>query len=324
MSEQAKAVRTANTPGRFDKFKTYLRKYWFIYVLAVPGFLFMLVFNYGPMYGIQLAFKDYKMNLGVWGSPWVGLEHYRRLFSDPVFLQAFKNTVMINIYNLIFGFTFNVFLALMINEIQFRRLKSVVQTAVYLPYFLSWVIFAGLVQVFLAAPTPGDVGGAVNQMLAAFGMETVDFLKNPAMFRSIVVVTGIIKTAGYSTIIYLAAISGVNPALYESAAIDGANRFDMMVHITLPRILPSVAVMFVLSVSQIFLSNFDQIYNLYNNFVLSTGDVLSTYIYRISLGGGGTEFELSTAANFMLNTMGLIAVVGTNKFVEKMDVMGIF
>ncbi len=324
MPELAKAVRAPKAPGRPNKFMAYLRKYWFIYALAIQGFLFMLVFNYGPMYGIQLAFKDYKMNLGVWGSPWVGLEHYRRLFSDPVFLQAFKNTVLINVYNLIFGFTFNVFLALMINEIQFRRLKSVVQTAVYLPYFLSWVIFAGLVQVFLAAPTPGDVGGAVNQMLAALGMETVDFLKNPAMFRSIVVITGIIKTAGYSTIIYLAAISGVNPALYESAAIDGANRLDMMLHITLPRILPSVAVMFILSVSQIFLSNFDQIYNLYNNFVLSTGDVLSTYIYRISLGGGGTEFELSTAANFLLNAMGLVAVVGTNKFVEKMDVMGIF
>lgn len=324
MPEQAKAVRVPKAMGHPNKFMAYMRKYWFIYALAIPGFLFMLVFNYGPMYGIQLAFKDYKMNLGVWGSPWVGFEHYRRLFSDPVFLQAFKNTVLINVYNLIFGFTFNVFLALMINEIQFRRLKSVVQTAVYLPYFLSWVIFAGLVQVFLAAPTPGDVGGAVNQMLAALGMETVDFLKNPAMFRSIVVITGIIKTAGYSTIIYLAAISGVNPALYESAAIDGANRLDMMLHITLPRILPSVAVMFILSVSQIFLSNFDQIYNLYNNFVLSTGDVLSTYIYRISLGGGGTEFELSTAANFLLNAMGLVAVVGTNKFVEKMDVMGIF
>ena len=225
---------------------------------------------------------------------------------------------------MIFGFSFNVFLALMINEIHFRKLKSAVQTAVYLPYFLSWVIFAGLVQVFLAAPTPGDVGGAVNQMLAALGLETVDFLKRPEMFRTIVVITGIIKTAGYSTIIYLAAIAGVNPALYESAQIDGANRWDMLWHITIPRILPSVAVMFILSVSQLFLSNFDQIYNLYNNFVLSTGDVLSTYIYRISLGGGGAKFELSTAANFLLNAMGLIAVVGTNKFVEKMDVMGIF
>lgn len=312
------------TKGIWQRFTAYMRKYWFIYMLVLPGLLFMLVFNYGPMYGIQLAFKDYQMNKGVWGSPWVGFVHYRELFADPVFIQAFKNTVIINLYNLAFGFSFNVFLALIINEIQFRHFKSVVQTAVYLPYFLSWVIFAGLVQVFLASPTPGDVGGAVNQLLASIGIGSVDFLKRPDLFRGIVVITNVIKTAGYSTIIYLAAIAGVSPSLYESAQIDGANRWDMMIHITIPRILPSVAVMFILSISQLFLSNFDQIYNLYNNFVLSSGDVLSTYIYRISLGGGGQQFELATAANFLLNSMGLIVVLATNKFVQKLDVMGIF
>ena len=232
-------------------------------------------------------------------------------------------TVNDNIYNLIFGFSFNVFLALMINEVQIRRLKSIVQTCVYLPYFLSWVIFAGLVQVFLQAPVPGDTGGMVNQLIVAMGGEAVDFMKRPELFRGILVVTNIIKTAGYSTIIYLAAIAGVDPTLYEAAAIDGGNRKDMLFHITIPRILPSVAVMFLLNVSQLFLSNFDQVYNLYNNFVLSTGDVLSTYIYRISLGGG-MEFELSTAANLLMNVMGLIALVFSNKFVKKLDVMGIF
>ena len=305
------------------RFSTAARKYWFIYLLAIPGLLFLLVFSYAPMYGVVLAFKDFKMNLGVMGSPWVGLYHYRELFADPAFIQAFKNTVIINIYNLIFGFTFNVFLALMINELQMKRLKSVVQTCVYLPYFLSWVIFAGLVQVFLQAPVPGDVGGVVNQVIQAMGGEPIDFMKRPEMFRGILVITNIIKTAGYSTIIYLAAVAGVDPALYEAASIDGANRRDMLLHITIPRILPSVAVMFLLSISQLFLSNFDQVYNLYNNFVLNTGDVLSTYIYRISLGGGG-EFELSTAANLLLNIMGLIALVVTNRFVKKLDVMGIF
>ena len=299
-----------------------IKKYWFIYLLAIPGFIFLVLFSYGPMYGIVIAFKDYKMNLGVLGSPWVGLAHYRELFSDPSFIQAFKNTIIINIYNLIFGFSFNVFLALMINEVQMRRLKSVVQTCVYLPYFLSWVIFAGLVQVFLQAPVPGDMGGMVNQLIVAMGGEAIDFMKQPELFRGILVITNIIKTAGYSTIIYLAAIAGVDPTLYEAAAMDGGNRKDMLLHITIPRILPSVAVMFLLEVSQIFLSNFDQVYNLYNNFVLSTGDVLSTYIYRISLGGR-MEFELSTAANLLMNVMGLIALVVTNKFVKKMDVMGI-
>ena len=215
------------------------------------------------------------------------------------------------------------YLALMINEIRLRRLKPVVQTFVYLPYFLSWVIFAGLVQVFLEFPSSADVGGVVNQVIQAMGGEAIDFMKRPEMFRGILVITNIIKTAGYSTIIYLAAVAGVDPALYEAASIDGANRCDMLFHITIPRILPSVAVMFLLSISQLFLSNFDQVYNLYNNFVLNTGDVLSTYIYRISLGGGG-EFELSTAANLLLNVMGLIALVVTNRFVKKLDVMGIF
>ena len=175
-----------------------LRKYWFIYLLALPGIIFLLLFSYGPMYGILLAFKDFKINKGVWGSPWVGLLHYKELFSDPSFIQAFKNTVIINVYHLIFGFSFNVFLALMINELQFRRIKSVIQTCVYLPYFLSWVIFAGLVQVFLQAPVPGDVGGVVNQIIVALGGEAVDFMKRPELFRGILVVTNIIKTAGYS------------------------------------------------------------------------------------------------------------------------------
>ena len=320
MTHQAAAGKRRGLGARF---MLSLRKYWFIYLLALPGIIFLLIFSYAPMYGILLAFKDYKMNKGVWGSPWVGLAHYKELFSDPAFIQAFKNTVIINIYHLLFGFTFNVFLALMINELQLRRVKSVIQTCVYLPYFLSWVIFAGLIQVFLQAPVPGDVGGVVNQVIAFFGGQTVDFMKEPGMFRGILVITNIIKTAGYSTIIYLAAIAGVDPTLYEAAAIDGGNRKDMLLHITFPRILPSVAVMFLLQVSQLFLSNFDQVYNLYNNFVLSTGDVLSTYIYRISLGGG-SEFELSTAANLLLNVLGLLALIFSNKFVKKLDVMGIF
>ncbi len=321
--QMAARPKNHSAPGVGRRFVTSVRKYWFIYLLAAPGFVFLLLFSYAPMYGILLAFKDYKMNLGVWGSPWVGLQHYQELFSDPVFIQAFQNTIIINIYNLIFGFSFNVFLALMINELQLRRVKSVVQTCVYLPYFLSWVIFAGLVQVFLQAPVPGDVGGLVNQVIVALGGEAIDFMRTPSMFRGILVITNIIKTAGYSSIIYLAAIAGIDPTLYEATTIDGGNRKDMLVHITFPRILPSVAVMFLLQVSQLFLSNFDQVYNLYNNFVLSTGDVLSTYIYRISLGGGA-EFELSTAANLLLNVLGLIALVASNKFVKKLDVMGIF
>lgn len=324
MDKTVAATRLPGKQSKLSKLLAYIKKYWFLYMLILPGFVCMVVFNYGPMYGIQLAFKDYSPRLGVWGSKWIGLDNFYRMFKDPNFIRAFKNTIIINLKNLAFGFSFNVFLALMINELKLRRVKPIVQTCVYLPYFLSWVIFAGLVQVFLEFPSTADMGGVLNQIIAALGGEPVDFLKSPEMFQTILVITNIIKTAGYSTIVYLASLSGIDPALYESAQIDGANRFDMLVHITIPRILPSIMIQFILQISSLFSSNFDQVYNLYNNYVISTGDVLSTYIYRIALGGGGTDFELSTAMNLILNVMGLIVVVGTNKFVEKLDVQGIF
>jgi len=313
-----------NIGGRFgrgwNQFINYIKKNWFIYMLVLPGLACLIIFNFGPMYGIQLAFKDYSIKLGIWKSPWAGLKHFREMFEDKVFWIAFRNTVIINVYHLIFGFTFNIFLALMINELRNKLLKSVVQTFVYLPYFLSWVIFSGLVMIFLGT---SDSGGLVNAIIAQMGFAEIDFLKRPDLFRGILVVTNIIKTAGYSTIIYLAAIAGINPSLYESAEVDGANRFHKLIHITIPRILPCIAVMFILQISSIFSSNFDQVYNLYSAYVYSTGDVLSTYIYRNSLGGGG-NFEISTAMNFILNFFGMIVAIISNKFVEKMDVMGIF
>ncbi len=315
------------TPMRasfFTRFYRYMKKYWFLYMLVLPGLCFLLVFEYAPMYGITLAFKDYSPRLGVLGSPWVGLNHFKEMLADPNFIRAFKNTLIINVYNLVFGFTFSVFLSLMINEIRLKKVKSVVQTSVYLPYFLSWVIFAGLVQVFLEYPSSADLGGVVNQVITKLGGTPIDFLKRPELFRGILVISNIIKTSGYSTIVYLAALAGISPTLYESAAIDGANRKDMLLHITIPRIMPSIAIMLILQLAGLFVSNFDQVYNLYNNYVLSTGDVLSTYIYRISLGGGGTNFELSTATNFLLNAMGLVVVLIANKFVNKLDVQGIF
>ena len=315
------------TPMRasfFTRFYRYMKKYWFLYMLVLPGLCFLLVFEYAPMYGITLAFKDYSPRLGVLGSPWVGLDHFKEMLADPNFIRAFKNTLIINVYNLVFGFTFSVFLSLMINEIRLKKVKSVVQTSVYLPYFLSWVIFAGLVQVFLEYPSSADLGGVVNQVITKLGGTPIDFLKRPELFRGILVISNIIKTSGYSTIVYLAALAGISPTLYESAAIDGANRKDMLLHITIPRIMPSIAIMLILQLAGLFVSNFDQVYNLYNNYVLSTGDVLSTYIYRISLGGGGTNFELSTATNFLLNAMGLVVVLIANKFVNKLDVQGIF
>ncbi|MGC4154922.1 MAG: ABC transporter permease subunit [Propionicimonas sp.] len=306
--------------GRLERAYRYVRKHWFTYLLVLPGLTFLLVFNYGPMYGIQLAFKDFSVSKGIWGSPWVGFDHFVRMANDPVFWNALGNTIQINLLNILFGFTFNILLALMINELRLRWLKSSVQTLVYLPYFLSWVVFAGLVGAILSLSSDG---GVVNTLLVSFGFQEVDFLRSPELFQPVLVVTNIIKTAGYSSIIYLAAIASADPALYESAAIDGCNRIHMMWYITLPRIMPSIVVLLILQLATVFQSNFDQVYNLYSSFVLSTGDVLSTYIYRISLGGGG-NFELSTAVNLLFNLAGLIIIIFTNRIVKRLDVMGIF
>lgn len=230
---------------------TYIHKHMFLYLLVLGGAL-MILFSYVPMYGLTLAFKDLNFSTGIWGSPWVGWANFEKLFNDKQFWQVMWNTVLINLYNILFGFTFIIFLALMLNEMKCRWIKSVSQTFVYLPYFISWVVFSGLVTTFLSP----EQGGFVNDVIVALGGERVNFLGTPAYFRTILVVTNTIKTAGYNTIIYLAAMAGVNPELYESAEIDGANRFHMMVHITLPRIYPTIAVLLILQLAALFSSNF--------------------------------------------------------------------
>lgn len=303
--------------SRFEKLTAYLHQYWFFYLLALPGLVFLLLFSYGPMYGLLLAFKDFNYRLGIFGSPWAGFKHFESFLTDSYFWTVVKNTVLINVYNIVFGFTFTILLALMLNEFRMRRTKRIVQTAVYLPYFISWVIFSGLVIVFL-----DPQAGLVNAVIKACGAEPINFLTNKEMFRTILVITNTIKTAGYGTIIYLAAIAGVNPELYESAKVDGANRYHLIRYITLPRIYPTIAILLILQVSSLFISNFDQVFNLYSPMVYETGDVISTYIYRIGLGKG--DYSVSTAINLLFNTIGLFILIGTNKAVEKMDVMGVF
>ena len=252
----------------------------------------------------------------------MGLYHYQELFADPAFIQAFKNTVIINIYNLIFGFTFNVFLALMINELQMKRLKSVVQTCVYLPYFLSWVIFAGLVQVFLQAPVPGDVGGVVNQVIQAMGGEPIDFMKRPEMFRGILVITNIIKTAGYSTIIYLAALSSVDTQLYEAAKIDGAGRWQLMWHVTLPAIRGTIILMLIMKVGSLLNTGYEQIFLMQNAMNRSVSDVFDTYIYTKGIVNG--QYSLATAAGLFKSIVSMVMVIGANKIAKLFGESGLY
>ncbi len=295
----------------------YLSRNWFLYLLALPGFIYLFIFRYSPIYGVLIAFKDYKVRLGIWNSPWVGLENFKILFQDEYFYKVLANTVWINVLNIFFCTIFTVFLALLLNEMLSTKIKRIVQTAVYLPNFLSWVVFGGLVIIFLS---PSE--GPVNKIITALGGKSVYFLIQPQYFKAILVITTIIKSAGFGTIIYLSSLAGIDPGLYESAVIDGANRFHAMKHITLPRLYPTIAVMVMLDLANIFSSNFEQVFTLYNPLVYDTGDVLSTYLYRSGMLEG--KFEMSTALSFVFNVVSLLTILGVNKVISRSDVVGVF
>lgn len=295
----------------------YIRRYWFVYLLAVPGIIQLLIFKYGPMNGILIAFKNYSYKKGVWGSDWVGFKHFSVMFQSKEFYRVLGNTVVINLLNIAIGFTFVLLLALLINEIKLQLLKRSIQTLIYLPHFLSWVVFAGIV-INLLSPSEG----AINKIIVFFGGEPIYFLAHPEYFKAILVLSSMIKEAGFDTIIYLAAIASVNPHLYESAVIDGANRVQLIRYITLPRIMPTVAVLLILRMASLFGSNFDQVFNLYNPLLYETGDVLSTYLYRTGLLEG--KFEMSTALGLVFGLIGLALIYFTNRIIRRMNVTGIF
>lgn len=302
-------------PGSLIK---HIKRYWFLYMMLIPGLLHLIIFRYIPLTGIILAFKKYTIRGGIFGSPWVGLDNFKELFSDLTFLGVvLRNTIILNLYHIIFGFTFTILLALMLNEITNTKIKRVFQTAVYFPNFISWVVMAGLFTTMLSPEN-----GIVNEIIKLFGGEPIYFLLKKEYFRGILVVSNIVKTAGYSTILYFAAITGINPELYESAVIDGAHRGHLLYYITLPRIKPVIVLMLVFSLAGIFGSNFEQVQSLYNPAVYETGDVLSTYMYRIGLTQG--RYEVATAQGIVFNVIGLILLYFTDKASKRLDVMGIF
>jgi len=294
-----------------------IKKHWFLYLLVLPSVIYVFIFRYVPIYGLLIAFKDYSIRKGILGSPWVGFKHFNILFTDPYFYKVLWNTIIINIYNITFGFIFTITLALFLNEIRISTFKKAFQTTVYMPNFLSWVVFSGLITMVLSPS-----GGILNKIISVLGGEEIYFLIEPKYFRAILVSSSIIKSAGFGTIIYLAAIAGINTELYDAAIIDGAHRGQLMRYITFQRIKPTIAVLLILSVAGIFGSNFEQVYTLYSPLVYDTGDVLSTYLYRTGLIDG--RFEMATAIGLVFNIIGLILIITTNKFIEKMNVMGIF
>ncbi len=290
--------------------RAHIRRALPIYCMLAPGILALLAFHYFPIYGIIIAFKDFSPYKGIWGSPWVGLLHFRYFLSDENFWRVMGNTLIINFYKLIFEFPFPVVFALLLNELSSRHFKKFIQTVSYLPHFISWVIVASIVTAVLSPS-----GGLVNVILRAFGVESIYFLAKAQYFRTILVVTDIWKGFGMGAVYYIAALSGIDQELYEAAAIDGAGRLRQTWHITLPGLRNIIVVLLVLRVGSMITIGFEQVFLLYNPMVYAVGDVISTYTYR--LGIENTKYSLTTAIGLSQSVVNFLLVYTANRLARK-------
>ena len=305
---------TGNRAGGGSDIWRRMAKYKMLYVMLLPTIVFLFIFHYIPIYGASIAFKEFWVTKGILGSPWVGFDHFERLFATEKFWQVFRNTIEINLLRLVFGFPAPIVLAILLNEVRHRLFKRSIQTIVYLPHFISWVTIAGIMFSLLSNE------GLVNKLIVTFGGDPVNFLTSNSMFRPLLVVSGIWKEVGWGTIIYLAALSGINPDLYEAATVDGANRFKQVLHITLPSLLPIISILLILNFGSMMNGGFDQVFNLYNTMVYESGDVIDTYVYRIGLTQG--EYSMATAIGLFLNLINFVLLVLVNGAAKRIGGQG--
>mgnify|MGYP005794075971 FL=1 len=273
--------------------------------------LYYIIFAYVPMYGVQLAFKEFIARDGIWGSPWIGFENFERFFSSYNFIALLKNTLGISVYSLIVGFPLPILFALLLNYIRSTKLKKTVQMVSYAPYFISTVVMCGMIVIFLQADT-----GIINQLLVALGMESVSFLSVPEYFKSIYVWTGVWQGLGWNTIIYISALSGVDYEMHEAAIIDGATKLRRMWSIDLPSILPTAVMLLILNVGGIMNVGFEKVYLLQNSLNQSASDVISTYVYRV--GMINNDYGYSTAVGLFNSVINVILLVSVNQITKKL------
>lgn len=304
--------------GFFKRFSKSLKKYWMYYLFFLPCAVGLIMFSYVPMAGVVLAFKEYWPKYGIFGSPWAEPFTYwfDKLFVDPTFWDVLWNTVIISLLRLVCGFPFPIILAILFNELKNKGFGKFVQTILFLPYFISWIVLSGMVKMIFS------VDGFANSIVGLFGAEPVRFLSTSGTFLALIILVGIWKDAGYGMIIYLASISSIDQGLYEAVEIDGGNRWHKILHITLPGIASAIAIQLILSLSGILNGGFDQIYNLYSVPVYDVADIIDTYLYRVGLSEG--QYELGTALGLFKSVIGLILVVISNKATKLLGGEGIW
>lgn len=295
----------------------YVWKQRMFYLLLIPGLLYFVTFKYVPLTGILIAFKDYKILRGFWRSEWVGLENFNYIFSLPDFGQAVINSLLFNLYSLVFGFPVPIILALLLNEIRHMMFKRITQSVLYMPHFLSWVVVGG---IFLSILSPGY--GVVNQVIKHFGGEPIYFAAELEYIRTLIVGAGIWKGAGWGTIIYLAALTTVDPQLYEAAKVDGANRLMQAWHITIPAILPTATVLLLIQIGNLMDYGFEHVYVFLNPSVYPKADIIETFVYRNGVVGG--QYSLATAVGLFQMVIGFILLVAANQAVKRRSEHSLF
>ena len=296
------------------------KRFWpnrYLFLMFLPGLLYFIIFSYIPMGGIVIAFKDYSPWVGILNSPWVGLRHFQDFFSGPYAWRLIRNTLLLNIYGLIFGFPIPIIFALLLNELASQWYKKTIQTLTYFPYFLSMPIVAGLI-IQLLSPSSGIIN---NILVNWFGREPIYFLTKPEYFRAIYISANIWRSMGYSAIIYLAALTGIDPTLYEAAVIDGANRWQRVRFVTLPGLTPTITILLILSMGSILSVGIDLILLLYNPTTYETADVIGTFVYRRGIAGigGAPDLGLGTAVGLFQSAVGLLTILLVNSIARKIS-----
>ncbi len=283
----------------------------YVYLMAVPVVAFYIIFNYMPMYGVLIAFKDYNIKQGIWASPWVGLANFKEFFASPFCFRVIKNTILISLYDVVWGFPAPIILALLLNEISSQKYKKTIQTITYMPNFISMIVVVGFIISFTSS------NGLISSMLSFFGMEPTNLLAKPQYFRTIYIASGIWQGVGFGSIIYFASLSNINSELYEAAMIDGAGRWSRLLHVTLPGIAPTITILLILRIGSLMSVGAEKIILLYSPLTYSTADTISSYVYR--LGIQGVKYSYSTAVGLFNTLINLILLILANKISQKVS-----
>ena len=310
------ALKTNRRTASYRKWKRVLRN-WQLYVFLIPTILYFLIFRYYPMYGLQIAFRNYKASKGIWGSQWVGMRNFQRFFATADFWQLLENTLAISVGNLLISFPVPIILALLLNQLPSKRYKKIVQTVIYAPHFISTVVMVGIIFLFFSPSS-----GIINHMIVAFGGQPIHFMAEASMFRPLYIGSEIWQGAGWGSILYLAALASINPELHEAAVVDGANKLQRVWHIDIPGILPTVVIMFILNSGKVMAVGFEKAYLMQTSLNISTSEIIATYVYKRGLLN--SQFSFSATVGMFESVVNLVLIVTVNFISRKVSDSSLF